>query len=109
MFNFKDADGQYTFHNITNNSSRLRNSFKSGNSFINQASMFQKTLQGVFHQSFKKIRGTQRKVKLSDIDLLFNERKKIKLELKDKTSTNINSLENIDIKIAKIISNKNRN
>ena len=108
IFTFKEVQGQYLFHDITNSSSKLRNSFKSRNSFIDQASLFQKTLQGVFHQSFKKIRGTKRKARLTEIDLLFCERKKIKLNLKNNTSKNINSLANIEDKIAQIISRKNR-
>ena len=33
MFNFRNADGQYLFHNLTNNSPKLRNSFKLGRIF----------------------------------------------------------------------------
>ena len=108
IFNFKEVRGQDLFHNITNSTPKLHNCFKSRNSFIDQASLFQKTLQGVFHQSFRKIRGTKRKARLTEIDLLFCERKKIKLILKNNTSKNINSLANIENKIAQIISRKNR-
>ena len=61
MFNFKNCEGQQIFHDITNNSVKLRNSFKNVEPFLNQASKFRKTLDGVFHQSFRKIRGTKRK------------------------------------------------
>ena len=92
VFNFRDTDGQYLFHNMTNNSSKLRNSFKSGSSFEDQSSQFQKTLQGVFHQTFQKVRGTKRKPMPTELDLLMNERKKVKLYLEGKTKKNINYL-----------------
>ena len=110
MFNFKDCDGQQIFYNITNNSEKLRNCFKNDSPFLDQASHFRKTLEGVFHQSFKKIRGTKRKRKSesSELDLLMNERKKMKIENGNKTAQNINLIENIEMNIAKIISEKNR-
>ena len=86
----------------------MRNCFKSKSSFQDQANQFKKTLEGVFQQSCKKIRGTKRKTEPTDLDLLMNKRKKIKIDLKDKRKSNINSLENIEKDIAKIISEKNR-
>ena len=41
----------------------MRNCFKSKSSFQDQANQFKKTLEGVFQQSCKKIRGTKRKIK----------------------------------------------
>ena len=109
MFNFKDNFGQLTFREITNSSAKLRKSFKYEGVFLEKAAKFHKTLQDVFQQSFKKVRGTKRKMHLTEIDLLMNERKRIKSDKKDKTGQNINSLENIEKNIAKKISEKNRN
>ena len=61
MFNFKDSCGQQAFCEIPNNSVKLRNNFKKEGNFLKKAATFQKNLKGVFHQSFKKIRGTKKK------------------------------------------------
>ena len=42
MFNFKDIIGQTTFCEITNNSSKLRNTFKSEEDFLEKAAKFKK-------------------------------------------------------------------
>ena len=54
FFNFKSSVGQKRFFGITNDSEKLRECFKSEDMFLYLASRFEKTLNGVFHQSFKK-------------------------------------------------------
>ena len=101
MLNFKSQEGQQIFHEITSNSVKLRSCFKSGATFLNQASNFKSILKGVFYQSFQKMRGTKRKIAdLSEIDILMNVRKKQKRDNIGKKGQNIHYLENIDLKIA---------
>ena len=76
---------------------------------MKKAALFHKSLQGVFQQTFKNVRGTKRKINLTEIDLLMNKRKRLKSENIDKSRQNINILENIEKNIANLISEKNRN
>ena len=71
--------GQKRFFEITNDSEKLRECFKSEDMFLNQASRFEKTLNGVFHQSFEKIRGKKRKQDKSEVEDYLKERKRLKI------------------------------
>ena len=66
-FNFKSVIGQTTFFEATNSSENLRNCFKSKQDFLENAANFENTLKGVFHKSFKKIRGKKRKQDQSEV------------------------------------------
>ena len=110
LYNFKTTYGQHLFKNVSSNSESLRNFFKSDRNIEDQASTFQRTLNNVFQQSFQKIRGTKRKVEDPDLEFLFTERKRLRLNIKDPADkTAQNHLEQIDFKISNIISDKNRN
>ena len=110
LFNFKNKYGQYLFHSISNNSEGLRNCFKSDKNLEDQATEFQRNLNQIFHKSFQKIRGRKRKVENTELDCLFNERKRLKLEITDKTNTHVQHLlEEVETSICNIISDKNRN
>ena len=50
--------------------------------FEHQTHSFEKALNGAFHQSFQKIRGRNRKQENSEVGDLFEERKRLKKELK---------------------------
>ena len=61
LFNFKNREGQKKFYEITNNSKKLSACFNDKNkSFSKQAGDFWKNLKGTFHQSFKKVRVTNK-------------------------------------------------
>ena len=110
LFDFKSVAGQKIFCEITNNSEKLRKSFRTDEDFIKQTANFENTLKGVFHRSFKKIRGTKRKQDKSEVQGLMQERKKIKTEIK--TSPNCeaqNRLGQVEQNLASLLSNKNRN
>ena len=78
LFNFKSVWGQKKFFEITNNSKKLRNCFKSEEMFSNHASKFERTLNGVFHQSFEKVLGKKRKQNKTELGEFMNERKRLK-------------------------------
>ena len=57
IFNFKDAECQQKFFQVTENTTKLSSSFENDDeNFMKQCSRFFKTLNGTFHQCFKKIR-----------------------------------------------------
>ena len=109
LFNFKSVLGQNKFFDLTNNSEKLRKCFKTEENFLNQASKFEKTLTGVFHHAFKKIRGKKQKQDKTEIGDFMNKRKRLKCEIKVFPNPDaINSLEQVEKQIASLISNKNR-
>ena len=110
LFNFKTKHGQFLFKNHSSNSKTLQNCFKTDRKLEDQALTFEKEINNIFHQSFQKIRGTKRKKENQEIDLLLNERKRIKMKTTDpKNKTVQNELEKVDKTIAKLISDQNRN
>ena len=74
MFNFKNAQCQEKFFQITNSSTELTQCFQGDGSLEAQAKKWFKTLNGVFHSSFSKIRHTKKKVK-SKLSSLMEERR----------------------------------
>ena len=56
IFNFKNTECQQKFYEVTQNTHKLSSCFGPGGNFLDQSSKFFKTLDGTFHQCFKKIR-----------------------------------------------------
>ena len=72
IFNFKDKEGQEKFSKITDSTTKLSSCFTDNKNFEHQANNFLKQLNGIFHQSFTKIRITnkEKKVKVMNIKFL---------------------------------------
>ena len=60
IFNFKNQECQQKFFDVTNNTNKLSSCFEGTQNFSQQSKLFQKTLNGTFHQCFKKIRITNK-------------------------------------------------
>ena len=56
IFNFRNPDCQQKFFEVTENTTKLSSCFNPVGDFLKQTTKFYKTLDGTFHQSFKKIR-----------------------------------------------------
>ena len=78
-FNFKDPQGQMSFFNMTNDNRRLAETFSTNDTFKNQVSNFEKSMNRIFHQVFPKIRERKRKFKEDEVGYLIERRKKLKL------------------------------
>ena len=110
FFNFKSAVGQKRFLEMTNNSEKLRKCFKTNQDFGKQAANFESTLNGVFHQSFQKIRGKKRKQEKSEVQGFMQDRKRLKSEMKTNPTIEVqNHLGQGEENISHFLSNKNRN
>ena len=62
QFNFKDKYGQMNFFEMTDKNKKLSEIFSTQTTFENQVSMFEKTMNSIYHQSFSKIREKKTKV-----------------------------------------------
>ena len=76
IFNFKDENGLKRFKEITSNSVALSSIFDSKKSVEKQAKQFLKTLKGLLHKCFKKIKIKENSIKQEDI--LYAEQKELK-------------------------------
>ena len=56
QFNFKDPEGQVKFFHMTDKNTKPSNIFSTNNAFTDQVSMFEKTMNSIYHQAFPKIR-----------------------------------------------------
>ena len=83
LFNFKSVVGQQTFFEMTSNSGKLSQCFKSNGEFLTQAAQFESTLKGIFQQSFQKIRGKKRKSCKSEVEELLEQRKRLKVSIEN--------------------------
>ena len=77
-FNFKDPQGQKMFFDMTNINPKLSKVFSTQTAFTEQVSIFEKTMNSIYHQAFPKIRDKKRKFKEDDVGLLIEKRKKLK-------------------------------
>ena len=82
VFNFNDKDVQKRFHEMSSNITKLSGIFDSNEDINIQTKKFIKKLDGILHQSFKKIKinGTQNK----EIDDLFKQQKQFKKNVESK-------------------------
>ena len=81
IFNFKNQECQEVFFNITSETSDLTGCFKNDFNFQVQAQKWNKTLNGMFHKSFRKIRVTDNKSKPDKVTDLLEKRKQLKREM----------------------------
>ena len=81
LFNFKNEECQQNFYELTNATTRFTGCFKNKKPFKKQAEDWKSTLDSFFHQSFKNVRITERKIKETDISKLIEERKKLKYRM----------------------------
>ena len=80
VFNFRNEENQKKFLQETNRGSDLQNCFKSNDGVIKNCNKFLKVLKRKVSKCFKKYRKTKKK--LSDIDVIMNERRECKKILK---------------------------
>ena len=73
MFNYKDAKGLAKFKSLTSRANKLSNIFDQKNNLNSATKKFIKTLNGICHQSFKKIR--IKNIQNKEISSLFNRRR----------------------------------
>ena len=100
IFNFKDENGVKLFKETTTNNNALSSIFDTKKSVDKQAKLFLKSLNGVLHKCFKKIKIKDNVVNQEDI--LYAEQK----ELKGKGDTESkNKLANIEEKLVTLKSN----
>lgn len=82
LFNFKNKECQHAFFELTSETSKLSECFENENqSFQEQAKKWDKTLNDIFHQTFRKVRVTENKPKLNDVSVLLEKRKQAKQEI----------------------------
>ena len=78
MFDFKNPEGQNLFREITTNTQQLSECFQDNASFEQQSRKWFKRFNQIIHQSFTKIRQRKRKLVVSSVDILLEERKKLR-------------------------------
>ena len=90
FFNFKSEECQQVFHEITENTTKLSECFRNNFPHLKQAELWQKELERIFQQSFKKRRITNSKKK-SDTqeENLLEERRKLIRKLAKNSSPEI--------------------
>ena len=85
IFNLKNTECQQKFLEVTENTNKLSSCFSQGNSFLDQTSKFFKTLDGTFHQCFKKIRIKNKTMNVNKKDDI-----QVNLEIKTKLQMFLN-------------------
>ena len=95
-YNFKDVDSQKVFKEITSISNSLSDCFKSMEPFQKQIKKWEHVLKSHVVTAFPKIRSRKRKFCETDIGLMLEERKKLKLEM----NPNIVKIDNLERDIA---------
>ena len=91
IFNFKDAEGQRKFKEMTNDSTKLSAVFDSKEPIDIQSKKFLKKLNKILHQCFKKIK--IKKSYKTDIDKLFEEQKELKHKADKKSQNKLKQVE----------------
>ena len=116
VYDFKNVESQAKFYRITNETNILSDCFKGPLPPEVKSSKFFKSLDNLFHSSFKKIRirkkGTFDSRLSSSHDLLFAEKVKLLNQLKcvineDEKTTVKKKLEHIEFEIYKEVANRN--
>ena len=111
LFNLKNKECQEIFTEVSENNFKLRKCFKSDNSFPEQCNMFFKSVNGMLHQCFRKVR--VRKVKEnSDIQSLLDEKLKIQISMdpnmsKENLTVAQDQIIEIEKKISELCADKN--
>ena len=99
MFNFKDAECQKDFYQLTELGRDLVNCFQNENNIEKQCNEWFRTLNKRFHQSFKKIRSCRNKKRLNEVDQLMLKRTALVKKLKMNSDVNV---ENTDMEIKEV-------
>ena len=99
LFNFRDPECQMKFFNMTSKTSSLSKCLATNETYEIQVKKWEKKVQGIFHQSFVKIRERKRKFREDEIGFLIEKRKKVKTE--NTTPETTKEIEELEIKIAK--------
>ena len=110
LFNFKNQECQETFFNLTENTTSLSDCFHNEDNIEQQSTKWLKKMNGLFQQSFRKIRITkkQKETKLSKLfDRKFFLKEKIKTSGENETV--VKELTIVEEMIAKEIAEDNRN
>ena len=76
IFNFNDKDGQIKFKELTSNNTKLSDIFKTEEDVNIQTKKFLKKLNGLLHQSFKKVK--IQSTHNNEIETLFKRQKELK-------------------------------
>ena len=106
IFNFKNTDCQQKFFYVTENTNKLSSCFNEGDNFNTQSLKFFKTLDGTFHQCFRKIRITNKSEnKNSNDDIQQNLEIKTKLNLFLQEAKSTYSRQVIERKINEVTQN----
>ena len=82
---------------MTDKNTKLSKIFSTKTTFSDQVSMFERTMNGIYHQTFPKIREKKRKFKEDDIGHLIEKRKKLKIN--PSSDENDKAIEGIEDKI----------
>ena len=109
IFNFKNRECQQVFFDLTESSSVLRDCVHSEDDVKKQGKTWLKTMNNVFHKSFKKIRLTK-KQKDTKISILFEKRSKLKNKLKSLGEDNdtLKELTEVEEEISSEVGKDNR-
>ena len=112
FFNFKNKECQETFYNLTDQTKRFTECFENDLPFEEQAKNWERTLNSFFHQSFKKVRMTEKRVVETKVSKLLEKRKELKLRKKKNQELDDEDLDNefkeIEKEIAEECSEENR-
>ena len=87
VFNLKNKECQAMFSEVSQNNFKLRDCFKSDKTFPQQCDIFFKSLNGILHQCFRKVRVGKLKEK-PEIQYLLDEKLKIQLALDSSSNEN---------------------
>ena len=89
LFNFKDPNGQQLFRELTTNTNKLTQCFEGDISFEKQSQNWFKCLNSLFYKCFTKIRSKKRKIEVTQVDILLEKRKKLRLLIQVENEDNI--------------------
>ena len=87
VFNLKNKECQAMFSEVSQNNFKLRDCFKSDKTFPQQCDIFFKSLNGMLHKCFRKVRVGKLKEK-PEIQYLLDEKLKIQLALDSSSNEN---------------------
>ena len=108
LFNFKNKECQDVFYELTNTTETFTGCFKNNLPFEDQAKNWKSTLDSFFHQAFRKVRISQKKIKETEISKLIEKRSKIKYRMSKNNEEVDVELEEIEHKIANECAKENR-
>ena len=85
LFNFKNLEGQAQFKEETTNTIKFTQCFAGTDPFKKQAQKWFRTLNSTFYKCFHKIRSKKRKTEITKVDILLEQRKKLRRLLQHET------------------------